>query len=387
MNLVKKIASGIAVAAIVCVSQFGPVAAADSGVLVNTDVSVNKHYDPSHIGHSHQCNRCKKNYQQAGDFGQYSVGTNICPHCGYANPIPPSPYNPYTPPQPSPYYPPQPAPYNPYPPQPSPYTPPYNPGYTTVDDLLHAWDAASSYQVADSILVNGSARIFSLKGLFRLAAKVYYKESEAAIISNMERGGIIADITVDDACRCWDNISSYANADRILLISARYLRSTGDLTRLMRKAYYKSTEQAIANMISYAGGYNNNYNNYPNYPDYPQNHGHHYRSAGNNKVNKNLMAGKVKTAAVKNAASKKELEIIESAKSKLDFIKEISINLTDKDIKELDYPKISEFASNFKKGAYKKTEKLYVMKKELVNMLKPAAMQESQARELLEALK
>ncbi len=373
MSLVKKIVSGIAIAAVVCVSQLAPVDAADLSASVNTNVNVSKHYDPAHPGHSHQCNNCKRTYHQQGDNGPYSPGSNICPYCGYANPIPPSPYSPYTPPQPSPYTPPQPSPYDPYTPQPSPYTPPYNPGYTSVDDLLRAWDAASNYQVADGILINGSARINSLKGLFRLVVKVYYKDSEAAIIRNMERSGIIPDITADDACRCWDGISSYANADRVLLVSARYLRSMNDLTRLMRKAYYKSTEQAIANMMSYAsGGYNNNYNN-----------NHYHRSVVKSKINENLIAGEAKKTSV----SKKELEILEAAKAKLNSYEEVNIALTDKDVQELNYSKISEFASNFKKGAYKKTEKLYTMKKELVKKLKPAAMQEPEVRELLEALK
>ena len=387
MSLVKKIASGIAIATLVYVSQFTPAAASDLSASVNTDVNVSKHYDPAHMGHSHQCNNCKRTYHQQGDNGPNSPGSNICPYCGYSNPIPPSPYSPYNPqpspynphtPQPAPYYPPTPSPY--IPPAPSPYIPPYDQGYVSVDDLLRAWDAASSYQVADSILVNGSARVNSLKGLFRLAVKVYYKDSEAAIIRNMERSGIMADITVYDACQCWDGLSNYANADRVLLISARYLRNMNDLTTLMRKAYYKSTEQAIANMMSYAGGYNNNYNN--------QQYGHNYhRSVVKSKINENLIAGESKTVAAKNTISKKELEFLAAAKVKLDSYKEINITLTDKDIQELNYSKISEFASNFKNGSYKKTEKLFAMKKDLIKKLKPAAMQKPEVRELLEMLK
>lgn len=55
---------------------------------------VAKHYDPAHVGHSHQCQGCGSLYHQQGDMGPGSPGSNVCPRCGHVNPAPASPQEP-----------------------------------------------------------------------------------------------------------------------------------------------------------------------------------------------------------------------------------------------------------------------------------------------------
>jgi|GEM_PF-3131684 len=366
MSMIKKAFTGFAIASLVFASSVPSINASELSdkVNANSNVSTSKHYDPSHPGHSHQCNRCKRTYNQQGDNGVYSSGSNICPYCGFANPVPNSPYPPAPVPNPMPY-PPTPVP------NPMPYPNPNMP--VSVDDLLRAWDAASSYQVADGIIVNGSSRVFSLNGLFRLVAKAHYRDSEMAIISNMERQGVICDVTVNDVLRCWDNVGNYSSADRVLIVSARFFaRDINALTMFMRKSYYKSTEQAIANMIPYAsnGGYSNG-----------------YRSEVRSRINSELIAGETKTASTKTQISNEQAKLLETAKAQLANYKEATVNLTDSDIANMDLAKINEFATNLKKGTYKKSEKLFSLKSDLVKKLKMAAMDNAEVSEILNNLK
>ncbi len=78
----------------------------------NLSDNQSKHYDPAHIGHSHQCAKCGANYHQPGDMGQYSSGTYTCPRCGFTNPQPNAPGYPNNPPYQPPYNPPN-HPYQP----------------------------------------------------------------------------------------------------------------------------------------------------------------------------------------------------------------------------------------------------------------------------------
>lgn len=104
-----------------------------SAIEMTPDMKENtsKHYDPSHIGHSHQCAKCGATYHQPGDMGPHSSGTYTCPRCGFTNPQPNTPHQPpYQPPTP-PYQPPTPPYQPPYPNNPSGvtipiYTNPYN---------------------------------------------------------------------------------------------------------------------------------------------------------------------------------------------------------------------------------------------------------------------
>lgn len=88
-NFFKKIAALAFIVAALCGFATAPAAAGDNGM-----EKVSRHYDPAHVGHSHQCNNCHNAYNQQGDNGPYSPGRNICPYCGYANPVPPSPQQP-----------------------------------------------------------------------------------------------------------------------------------------------------------------------------------------------------------------------------------------------------------------------------------------------------
>ncbi len=90
-----------------------------------------KHYDPAHIGHSHQCAKCGAKYHQPGDMGLNSSGSYTCPRCGFINPQPDAgPAYPSQPQNPS-YHPPHNPTNHPYHPPaggtgiPS-YTNPYN---------------------------------------------------------------------------------------------------------------------------------------------------------------------------------------------------------------------------------------------------------------------
>ena len=377
MSMIKKAFTGFAIASLLLASSVPATNASELSdkVNANSSVSTSKHYDPSHPGHSHKCNNCQRTYNQQGDNGAYSSGSNICPYCGFANPVPNSPYPPTPVPNPHPYNPtpapvPNPMPYPPTP-VPNPYPNPNMP--VSVDDLLRAWDAASSYQVADGIIVNGSSRVFSLNGLFRLVAKAHYRDSETAIIRNMERQGVICDVTPNDVLRCWDNVGNYSSADRVLIVSARFFaRDINALTMFMRKSYYKSTEQALANMIPYAsnGGYSNG-----------------YRSEVRSRINSELIAGETKAASTKTQISNEQAKLLETAKAQLANYKEATVNLTDSDIANMDLAKINEFTTNLKKGAYKKSEKLFSLKSDLVKKLKMSAMDNAEASEILNNLK
>jgi len=362
MSMIKKSLTGFAIASLVLASSAPATNASELSekVNVNSNAGTSKHFDPAHIGHSHKCNNCQQSYNQQGDNGQYSQGSNICPHCGFANPMPnmPSPAT-YTPPAPVP---PQ---YPNYPSQPN-----YG---VSIDALLMAWDAASSYEVADNILLNAVNQIYSLRDLFRLVAKVHYFTSEAAIVNSMERSGIICDVTVDDVCRCWDSISQYDSADKMLLISARYFsRDVGAITAFMKKCFYRTTEQALANMIPYAasGGYQGG-----------------YRSEVRSRINSELISGETKSISTKSQISNEQIKILETAKSQLANYKEVKINLTETDIEKMDIAKIKEFTGNLKKGAYKKSEKLFSLKKDLAKKLKMAAMDNAEVSEILKDLK
>lgn len=113
-----------------------------------------RHYDPSHIGHSHQCANCQRTYNQPGDNGPYSSGNYRCPYCGFQNQVPPTP-NPYNPPQP-PYNPPQP-----------PYNPPYNPPVPYPPTPQYETDV-TLYNAAYSYFNNGNYGL-AIKFFKRLA--------------------------------------------------------------------------------------------------------------------------------------------------------------------------------------------------------------------------
>ena len=245
----------------------------------------------------------------------------------------------------------------------------FNNNQGSVDDLLIAWAAIKDNErKADEILINASARINSLKDLFRLAVTVHQKTSIDSIIRNMERPGVIIDVTVSDVCNFCDKLPSFSNTDKVLLVCVRYFRNEKDLAKFRKKAHYNDTKATIDKIIEVLTTSSQ-------------------RSDVKSKTNENLIVDETEVTAAKGAVSKIEIEIIEATKVKLSSCEEVNVNLTDKDIQELNYPKISEFALNFKNGVYKKTEKLYTMKKGLIEKLKPAAMNEPKVREILEALK
>lgn len=91
MNIMKKIITSTALAMMAYILIIPAASAAEmSEKALTGSVNTIRHYDPSHIGHSHQCNSCRRSYNQQGDNGAYSPGSNVCPYCGYSNPIPPS---------------------------------------------------------------------------------------------------------------------------------------------------------------------------------------------------------------------------------------------------------------------------------------------------------
>lgn len=411
------------------------------------DGEVSKHYDPAHMGHSHQCNRCKKTYNQQGDNGPYSPGSNICPYCGFANPIPPSPnVNPYPPtPQPQPpYYPPAPQPQPPY------YPPTPNYG-ENVDELLRLWDRASDYRTGDNIIVAGASRVNSLKGICRLAVKAYYNDSFNSIISNINRPTLTIDVTTEDIIYFWDKCSQYDKADalaltavkrlnsvkammrvttkfyytnsaknlldyvdsmfgrlydapsvadlkfywnkasnyeiadRILLSGARYMRSVSELAELANKAYYQSTTRAIEAMYAYVG--QAPYSPSPN-PQYP------YGQFGTPRVYEQpleeTLAKSGKTAAKTRARG---AELGEDARARISEAKDelaannSSFGLTLEDINKFDILKITQFADALAAKKFKDSDLLRATKKLVIRRIKEAALSNPELGALLEKIK
>lgn len=80
----------VSIAAIACLLTFAAASAGEVSKKINATSVASKHYDPSHVGHSHQCYNCRQFYNQQGDNGPYSSGSNVCPYCGYTNPVPPT---------------------------------------------------------------------------------------------------------------------------------------------------------------------------------------------------------------------------------------------------------------------------------------------------------
>ncbi len=416
---------------------------------IDLSSDTSKHYDPAHIGHSHQCNRCKKTYNQQGDNGPYSSGSNICPYCGFSNPIPPSPnVNPYPPtPQPQPPY------YPPVPPAPSPYYPP-QPNYgESVDELLRQWDRASNYRAGDNIITAGASRVTSLKGICRLAVKAYYNDSFNAILQNINRQDLIIDVTPEDIIYYWDKCSQYEKADalaltavrrlnsvkammrvitkfyyvnsaknlldymdsmygrladrpsvydlkvywnkasnyeiadRILLSGARYMTSVSELAELANKAYYQSTRRAIEAMYASIGQSTPYYPQSSN-PQYP------YGQFGTPRAyeqpfEENLVKTSKKSGENKVAAvrfDKETLAKIDEAKAELEA-NNTSIDLTGDDINNLNIEKINKFAAALNDKKLKDSDLLKATRATLIKRLKEAALSNSELMQLLEKIK
>jgi hypothetical protein len=331
------------------------------------------------------------------------------------NPVPPSPY----PPQP-------PVPPYPYPPTPQPPQPWSN----NVDELLRLHDRASDYRSADNIIVAGSYNVCSLKGLLRLAAKAYYVESVVAITANMNRPNIMIDAsgedivsylgksssydkadilaltgakrllsvkgvfrvasrlyyrnswqdlldycdanfgrygdipTVDDLKWYWGNATGYEQADRILLSGARYMRTMSDFVALENRAYYSSTKHAIEAMYIQHVGQN------PPYPPAP-----HYNIQASQAVSEPLFSDD-KNAKSKKISKSVSADVEAKIKNAIDELNNYNteIGLEMKDIAELNKAKILEFVKKFKAGALKKSEQLYAIKDKLVERLKEACL-------------
>lgn len=409
-----------------------------SGALDQSGVS--KHYDPAHMGHSHQCANCKRTYNQQGDNGPYSAGSNICPNCGFANQVPPSP-------NPNPYPPQPPVPPTPYPPQPpvppTPYPPTPNPNYgENVDVLINLWDRSSDYRTADNIIVAGAARVYSLKGLCRLAVKAYYRESTNSIIGQMNRPDVVNDMTPEDvlfywnkatnyetadfiastAARkfmsvkgilrisvalyyrnvandllafvdssygrlvdpptvadlkfYWNKASNYELADRILLSGARYLRSIAELAEAANIAYYQNTRRAIEAMYANVGPAPSPYNPYPG-----------YRAVETSPLDEPQAKKQTKKQAVQAVALSDEAKAgIEAAIADL-ANQNTAIDLSSDDIKNVDQAKISAFTAKYKAGAFKKSDFLKLTVDSLTRRLKEESLKNPQAMELLMGLK
>ncbi|HOT75826.1 MAG TPA: hypothetical protein PK467_08575 [Candidatus Wallbacteria bacterium] len=449
MSIIKK-----AAAIVVGASLFASAGAyaADQQAVTSPKIDISgetsKHYDPAHVGHSHQCNRCKKTYNQQGDNGPYSQGSNICPYCGFANPVPPSPNNPYTPPTPQPqppYYPPAPQPPSPY------YPPAPQPGYgENVDELIRLWDRASDYRTGDNIIVAGASRVTSLKGICRLAVKAYYNDSFNSIIANANRQNLSIDVTPEEIIYFWDKCSQYDKADalalaavrrlnsvkamlrvttkfyyvnsaknlldyvdsmfgrlydppsvsdlkiywnkasnyeiadRILLTGARYMRSVAELAELANKAYYQSTTRAIEAMYSYIG--QAPYVPPVPGPQYP--YGQFGSPRAYEKPLEESLAGTSKKSAsveVKQLDEEAQAKIAE-AKAALDA-SDTSIDLSADDINTLNMEKINKFTQAFSEKKLKDSDLLRYTKVTLVKRLKEASLTNPELRSLLERMK
>ena len=448
-NLLKKTMAVVAGAALAVSFTSASNAADDvkSKLSINIDqTNVSKHFDPAHMGHSHQCANCKKTYNQAGDNGQYSPGSNVCPYCGFANQMPPSPPNPYVPPQPPTPYPP--APYPPTPQPPTPYPPSPNYG-ENVDNLIQLWKRASDYRSADNIIVAGANNVYSMSGLCRLALTAYYMDSFNAILSQFNRPNVAVDVTPEDVIMYWNKASKYETADalaltvakrfgsvkamlrisvafyykntytdllnfvdasygrlmdpptvadlkfywnkagnyeladRILLSGARYLRSISELAEAANIAYYQNTKRAIEAMYSQVAP-----NPYPqpNYPPY------------NRAFEQPLLDDGAVTKTAKTAKTAKKqfatgMEISAEAKEGLVQAaaelanQNTAIDLTSEDIKNLNIEKIKIFAEKSAAGAYKQSDFLKFTKDSLKKRLKDEAMNNPQALELLNSIK
>jgi hypothetical protein len=243
-----------------------------SKLSVNIDhTNVSKHYDPDHIGHSHQCANCKKNYNQSGDTGAYSLGTNVCPFCKFTNQTqsslyPPTPYpanpqpsaaNPSSPHHPT-LYPanPNPVPYQPstYPPTPYPANP-QPPSYgENVDNLIQLWKRASDYRSADNIIVAGANNVNTISGICRLALTAYYRESFDSIISQLKRPNVVCDVTPEDIIGYWNKASKYDIGDALALAAAKRFGSVKAMLRISAAFYYKNSCNDLLNFVDASYG-------------------------------------------------------------------------------------------------------------------------------------
>jgi DNA-directed RNA polymerase subunit RPC12/RpoP len=420
-----------------------------SKLSINIDqTNVSKHFDPAHIGHSHQCANCKRTYNQAGDNGQYSPGSNVCPYCGFANQMPPSPVNPTPyPPQPNPYNPPQPPP-TPYPPTPNPYPPSPNYG-ENVDNLLRLWDRASDYRSGDNIIVAGANNVYSMSGLCRLALKAYYMDSFNAILSQFNRPNVAVDVTPDDVIMYWNKASKYETADALALTVAKRFGSVKAMLRISVAFYYKNTYTDLLNFVDASYGrlmdpptvadlrfYWNKAGNYeladrillsgarylrsiselaeaaniayyqntkraieamysqvapnpypqPNYPPYN-------RAFEQPLLDDGSMTKTAKTAKTAKKQFATGMEISAEAKEGLVQAaaelanQNTAIDLTSEDIKNLNIEKIRIFAEKSAAGAYKQSDFLKFTKDSLKKRLRDEAMKNPQALELLNSIK
>ncbi len=258
-NLLKKTMAVVAGAALAVSFTSASNAADDvkSKLSINIDqTNVSKHFDPAHMGHSHQCANCKKTYNQAGDNGQYSQGSNVCPYCGFANQVPPSPVNPTPyPPTPNPYNPPQPPTPNPYPPTPTPNPYPPSPNYgENVDNLIQLWKRASDYRSADNIIVAGANNVYSMSGLCRLAVTAYYKDSVNSILSQFNRPNVACDLTPEEVIMYWNKAGNYETADALALAAAKHFGSVKAMLRISVAFYYKNTYTNLLNFVDASYG-------------------------------------------------------------------------------------------------------------------------------------
>lgn len=189
-----------------------------------------KHYDPAHPGHWHQCNRCGAKYHQQGDNGPGSYGSNVCPQCGFANPMPPSP-TPYTPPTPT-----YPAPS--YPTQP-PYQPPYQPpSYgASADEILEIARRAYNYTEKDRILVDGSRRVNDGVGILKLWAEAWTDASRREILAAFSRGYLPNPPEYGTIVRFYDKCHNYNAADEMLVAVAPAVPSARTLFHLGAKFF------------------------------------------------------------------------------------------------------------------------------------------------------
>jgi len=355
--------------------------AADTGNLKaaadNKSAETSRHYDPSHPGHEHQCNGCRRTYHQQGDNGPYSSGSNICPYCGYVNPVPPSPTpEPYPPaPYPPAPYPPAPYPPTPYPPAPYPVPGGMTTGQLlqmanaaptyeqmdrllienvrfvtdlTVDNLFSLYNKARTYESGDMILLNAvSSHGFYCTGLMSIWNKARtYENGDRALISGV---AMMMDMSVENVFNLWNKAHSYTNADQILLVSMPRL-GTQDLYRLKNKARYSSTVQAIDYEIRRRQGYSRQTAPSPD---------------------KNSKANIEK--------SLKSVQITEAA---------FPIKKSELETGSLDYVKITYFVNMLSRNELKKSEALSSSKKAVIEKLKIDALNGNRtAVELLEKLK
>jgi len=427
MSIIKNALTGLAIATMAFTSNVALTSAAELSekVNVNNNADTSKHFDPVHIGHSHKCNNCQRTYNQQGDNGLYSQGSNICPYCGFANSMPaPTPYNPPVPVPPMPYNPPSPVYYG-----------------ENVDELLNAYDHMPSMSAGDRMLAAGAARVNSIKGLCRLAIKVFNDDSFNAIISNFNRPNIAVDVnpedlkyfsdkasrfdksdaivlgaakrfisiqymlssasnlyrknsaeellnhadlmygrlidppSVSDMKRYNKNAFNFEIADRILLTGARYMTSVAELAELLNMAVYDSTKRAIEMMYQSVG-------QAPYYPPYQQ--GPYYRS---------LETRNTKAAGLSfsNKAENKQLSddvisAINKAKSELK-VNNSEIELTKEDINNLNIEKINVFVSKFSENKFKNTGLLKMTRELLVKRLKSARITNPELNNMLEKIK